>query len=207
MISDMPRIVSDRGKALVKPQRSVGRPARYTPELATRICNLIATGSTLRSAARACGIGWRTIARWNAQQPEFREAYESARETRTLVWAEQCLDIVDNATGDYVKNPKTGKLELNRENVHRAKLRVDERHWQMARLDPRLWGDKQQVDVKTDYSLWTEEQRLRKVHEIIGLIEEIKRGPEMPPPLEYRAEEPEEEPQPIGGIGSRLPRL
>ena len=95
---------------------------------------------------------------------------------------------------------------MNRENVHRAKLRVDERHWQMARLDPRLWGNRQQVDVKTDYSLWTEEQRLRKVHEIIGLIEQINRGPELPPPLEYRPEEPEEEPQTIGGIGGRLRR-
>ena len=204
MISDMPRIVSDRGKALAKPQRPVGRPARFTPELATRICNLIATGATLRSAAKTCGIGWRTVARWNAQHPEFREAYESARETRTLVWAEECVSIVDDASGDYIKNPKTGKLEFNRESVHRAKLRVEERHWQMARLDPRLWGDRQQVDVKTDYSLWTEEQRLRKVHEIIGLIEEIKRGPEMPPPLEYRWEEAEEEPP--SGIGGRLRR-
>jgi hypothetical protein len=202
----MPRIVSDRGKAVVKPQRPVGRPARFTPELATRICNLIATGSTLRSAAKTCGVGWRTIARWNIERPEFRAAYEEARATRTLVWAEQCLDIVDNATGDYVKNPKTGKQQFNHENVHRAKLRVEERHWQMARLDPRLWGDKQQVDLKHDYSQMTEAERLKKAYELIGLIEEIKRGPEMPPPLEYRWEEADEEPQPPG-IGGRLRRL
>jgi terminase small subunit-like protein len=100
-------------KALVKPRRRVGRPARYTPELAARICGLIATGSTLRAAAKACGISWRTVARWNVERPEFRAAYEQARETRTLLWAEECIDIVDNAQGDYVTNPKTGKQELN----------------------------------------------------------------------------------------------
>jgi hypothetical protein len=90
--------------------------------------------------------------------------------------------------------------------VHRARLRIDARKWQMVRLDPRLWGDRQQLDVKTDYSLWTEEQRLQKAHELIGLIQEIQRGPELPPPLEYRPEEKDEESQP-SGIGGRLRRL
>jgi hypothetical protein len=68
-------------------------------------------------------------------------------------------------------------------------------------------GDRQQLDVKTDYSLLTAEERLKKAYELIGLIEEIKRGPEMPPPLEYHPEETDEEPQPTGGIGGRLRRL
>src|SRR5215472_3916489 len=133
----MPRALGNRtAKLSDNSKRPVGRPARFTPELATRVCGLIATGSTLRAAAKSCGVGWRTVARWNVDRPEFREAYEDARATRTLVWAEECVDIVDDATGDYANNPKTGKLELNRENVHRAKLRVEERHWQMTRLDP-----------------------------------------------------------------------
>jgi len=149
----MSRIADNRKtKALGKPKRPAGRPPRFTPELAATICGLIATGSTLKAAAKACGVGWRTVARWNVERPEFREAYEQARETRTLVWAEECIDIVDRAKGDYVRNPKTGKLELNRANVHRAKLRIDERHWQMARLDPRLWGDRQAIRLKDDWS-------------------------------------------------------
>ena len=199
----MPRIVSDRGKALVKPQRSVGRPARFTPALATRICNLIATGSTLRSTAKTCGVGWRTVARWNVERPDFREAYESARETRTLVWAEECLDIVDDASGDYVENPKTGKLQFNHENVHRAKLRVDERHWQMARLDPRLWGERQQIDVKNDWTLLTEAERSRKADELIAMIRETREQPPEPPALVYRGEQaPDDEPSGTGAIGS-----
>ena len=161
-------------KALVKPRRRVGRPARYTPELAARICGLIATGSTLRVAAKTCGISWRTVARWNVERPEFRAAYEQARETRTLLWAEECIDIVDNATGDYVQNPKTGRLEFNRENVHRAKLRVDERHWQMSRLDPRLWGDRQEIQVKDDWTQLSIEERERRALKLIDMWDVIQ---------------------------------
>ncbi len=105
----MLRIIDNQPtKALAKPKRPTGRPPRFTPELAAKICGLIAARSTLRATAKACGVGWRTVARWNVERPEFREAYEQARETRTLVWAEECIDIVDRAQGDYVKNPKPG---------------------------------------------------------------------------------------------------
>jgi hypothetical protein len=199
----MPRIIDNRTtKALEKPKRPAGRPPRFTPELAAKISGLIATGSTLKAAAKACGVGWRTVARWNVERPEFREAYEQARETRTLVWAEECIDIVDHAKGDYVKNPKTGKLEFNRENVHRAKLRVDERHWQMARLDPRLWGDRQQVDIISSFENLSVEERERRALALIGRLEAIAALPE-PVVIDNESvedEEPAEPPKP-GGIG------
>ena len=86
----------------------------------------------------------------------------------------------------------------------RSKLRIETRQWQMSRRHPAEWGDKQQVDLKHDFSHMTEAQRLQKARELIGLVHEIQKGPELPPPLDYRPEEPEEEPQPIGGIGGRL---
>jgi len=172
IICPMTRIVG-RPKAKTKPKRPAGRPPRFTPELAAKICGLIATGSTLRAAAKACGVGWRTVARWNVEHPEFRAAYEQARETRTLVWAEECIDIVDDARGDYVENSKTGKPEFNRENVHRAKLRVDERHWQMARLDPRLWSDRSSVDVSANIMLLSPEERVQKALALFDLMEKF----------------------------------
>src|SRR5262249_37956201 len=95
-------------------------------------------------------------------------------ETGTLVWAEECIEIVDNAKGDYVTNPKTGKLEFNRENVHRAKLRVDERHRQMSRLDPRLWGDRQEIQVKDDWTQLSIEERERRSLKLIDMWEQIQ---------------------------------
>ena len=111
------------------------------------------------------------------------------------------MQIADNTSDDWSFNRESGKLTVNKEAMLRSKLRIETRQWQMSRRHPVEWGDRQQVDVKHDYSHMTEEERLRKAYELIGLIEEIKRGPEMPPPLEYRGEEPEEDEPQGGGIG------
>jgi terminase small subunit-like protein len=171
--SRMKQNVGQRGaKIPAKPKRPVGRPTRYTPELAARICGVIATGSTLRAAAKACGVGWRTAARWNVERPEFRAAYEQARETRTLVWGEEIIEIADDLKGDY-RQRRDGKTVQNKESVLRSKLRIEARQWVMARLDPRLWGDRQQIDVKADWMQLSEEERVRKAMNLLGMVREV----------------------------------
>src|SRR6185437_5924541 len=99
------------------------------------------------------------------------------------------------------------KRIFNSENVHRARLRIDARKWQMARLDPRLWGERQQIDLKNDWALLSEEERRRKAEELIAMIPKLREPPPQPPPLVYRAEEAlDEEPGTTGGIGSRPAR-
>jgi hypothetical protein len=170
----MPRIIDNRKtKALGKPKRPAGRPPRFTPELAARICGLIATGSTLRAAAKACGVGWRTVARWNIERPEFRAAYEQARETRTLLWGEEIIEIADDSSGDYKVNPTTGKTEFRRDNVLRSQLRIETRKWVMARLDPKQWGDKQSVDVSANIMMLSPEERVQKALQLFDLMEKF----------------------------------
>jgi hypothetical protein len=117
------------------------------------------------------------------------------------------LQIADNTSDDWSFNRESGKLTVNKEAMLRSKLQIETRQWQMSRRHPMEWGDKQQVDLKHDYSHLTEEERLKKAYELVDLIREIQRGPEMSRPLEYRPEETDEEPQPTGGIGGRLRRL
>jgi hypothetical protein len=103
------------------------------------------------------------------------------------------------ATTSKTRRPR--KPEFNRENVHRAKLRVEERHWQMARLDPRLWGERQTIDLKGDWPILSEEERRRKADEMIAMIREMQ-TPLQPPPLVYRPQEaPDDDEPPTGGIG------
>ena len=70
----------------------------------------------------------------------------------------------------------------------------------MSRLLPQQWGDKQQIDIKNDWALLTEEERRRKAEELIAMIRELKEPPMQPPPLVYRPEEAPDEPEP-GGFG------
>ena len=128
--------------------------------------------------------------------PQFREDLLRAREIRgDLSFGEQILDIADNTADDWSYNPQSGKLSVNKEAMLRSKVRIEARRFHMERLQRHTWGEKQRVDLKHDFSHLTEEERLRKVVELIGVIEEIQRGPERPPPLVYRPEEgPDEEP-------------
>jgi hypothetical protein len=159
-----------------KPKRAAHRPTKFTPELGENICELIACGWLMKDAARHFGIPPETVCRWVVRHEGFREAYAAARAQRTEIWGEEIIAIADDAMGDYTTD-EHGNCVFNVENVHRARLRIDARRWQMVRLDPRLWGDRQQID-------------LRKLQE----------PPPGPPPLVYRWEEAPEEVEP-GRIG------
>ena len=122
-----------------------------------------------------------------------------------LSFAEDILDIADDAQNDWGETAK-GRPVVNKQLVRRSKLRIEARQFHMSRLHRQTWGEAAKIDIKHDYSQMTEAERLKKAHELVGLIREIQKGPELPPPLEYRPEEPDEEPQP-SGIGGRLRRL
>jgi hypothetical protein len=57
--------------------------------------------------------------------------------------AAEIIAIADDTVGDYVeKENAKGKLQMvpDRENIARAKLRIDVRMWLMARLAPQVYG-------------------------------------------------------------------
>ena len=103
----------------------------------------------MKDAARHFGIPPETVCRWVVRHEAFREAYAVARVQRTEIWAEEIIEIADDATRDYTTD-EHGNRVFNRENVHRARLRIEARKWIMARLDPRLWGYRQEIRVQND---------------------------------------------------------
>ena len=145
----MPHTVRPKAAPPTKPKRAAHRPTKFTPDLGEKICELIACGWLMKDAARHFGIPPETVCRWVVKHEAFREAYAVARAQRTEIWAEECIEIADDAARDYKIN-KNGNLVFNPENVHRAKLRIDARRWQMVRLDPQLWGERQQIGQNGD---------------------------------------------------------
>jgi terminase small subunit-like protein len=184
--SPMPRGVGHReAKNLTKPKRAVGRPARYTPALAARICVAIATGSTLGDAAKTCGVGRRTVARWRFQHPEFRSMYEQARLDRNDMWGEEIVEIADGRDADY-EIGANGQTVQVKENVLRSRLRMEGRQWVMSRLAPQQWGERQQVDLKADMLLqMPEEQRVKKALELLDMVREVVNRPKERRPIRY----------------------
>jgi hypothetical protein len=109
-----------------------------------------------------------------------------AREVRgDFSFGEQILEIADNTANDRSYNAQTGKLSVNKEVVLRSKVRIEARQFHMARLHPQQWGDRQQIDLKGDWSLLSEDERRRKAEELIAMIQELREPPPQPPVLAY----------------------
>lgn len=182
------------GKGGFKPGQSgnpkgapLGSRSLYTPARGMAVCEHVAAGMTFAAACEAEGISARLGVRWRFRHPEFREMYEQARLDRVDTWSEEMIDIADYRGGDYKlamtdKNGKplideegnpTAKPILVKENVLRSKLRIETRQWNISRLNPQQWGDRQQIDLKADWVRLSEEERVRKAMRLLGMVREV----------------------------------
>src|SRR5262249_28001575 len=126
-----------------------------------------------------------------------------ARLRADFSFGEQIIDIADNTSDDWLHDPGTDKLRVNKEFVLRSKIRIEARQFHMSRLHPQTWGDRKQIDIKNDWAFLGEDERRRKAEELIAMIRELKEPPMQRPPLVYHAEEPaEDDDQQQRGIGS-----
>jgi len=182
-----------------------GRPTGYGPGIANKVCSLVASGKTLRAACIVLKIPEDTAYGWLFSYDEFRQSYTHARHIRAdIAFGEQILDIADDGRNDWIEAKNGGAPRLNKEAILRSKIRIEARQFHMSRLHPQQWGERQQIDVKNDWALLSEDERRRKAEEIIAMIRELREPPPQPPPLVYRPEEPpDDEPSATGGIGSR----
>lgn len=133
-------------------ENKVGRPSDYTQELADKICSQLSMGKSLRSVCKEEGMpSAQTIFNWFRTNKEFLEQYARAKQESADAMAEEILDISDDGTNDWVTITMPGGYEKeveNREVVNRSKLRVDTRKWLMAKMKPKVYGDK--LDVTSD---------------------------------------------------------
>lgn len=93
-----------------------------------------------------------TIFNWFRTYPQFLEQYTRAKEEAADAMAEDIIDISDDGTNDWMEDNydkgRTPGYALNGENIQRSKLRVDTRKWLMAKMKPKVYGDK--VDMTTN---------------------------------------------------------
>ena len=120
------------------------RPTTYTPRLAAKVCARIAEGESVRAIAQAAGMpASATIYLWLNGREDFRSMYAAACEERADALVEEMLAIADDASADWRPAGKDGQdRAFDRENLARAKLRIETRRWRAARLAPRKYGDR-----------------------------------------------------------------
>lgn len=82
-----------------------------------------------------------TVYTWLAREPEFSEKYIKAREIQAGNLLDEIPEIADDSSLDEVFTDE-GKRMLNSEFVQRSRLRVEARLKYAAKICPRKYGDK-----------------------------------------------------------------
>lgn len=143
-----------------------GRKSTFTQELGDRICALIATNTVgLKRLVQIyddlpdeC-----TIREWRFMFPKFGTQYAQAKLFQAELLAEECLDIADDGTNDWMASlseEEQEKYRLNGEHVQRSRLRIDTRKFFASKLLPKKYGDF--VGLETDESKREEYKKKRE---------------------------------------------
>lgn len=115
----------------------MARPSTYTPELGLAICERMALGGTVREICRNQKMpAESTVRRWALVNDEFSSLYALARERQADAWFDEALRISREA--DSSGDPKL---------VPGSRLYVDTLKWAAAKLRPRAYSDKHQVEM------------------------------------------------------------
>lgn len=103
--------------------------------------------------SRAAVFKWLAIGNEKGADPlysRFVDQYTRAREEQADTIFDECLQIADDATNDYMdKINSEGEVvgqTLNTEHVQRSKLRIDTRKWMAGKMRPKKYGDKLEVE-------------------------------------------------------------
>jgi hypothetical protein len=139
-------------KEPVEPKKT-GRPTDYTPELADKLLEKIASGDSLRSICETDEFPSKvTVLKWLAKDADFRAKYSAAKELGAEAIAEEIFDISDDGRNDWMEklnfNGGVKGWEQNGESVNRSKLRVDSRKWYLSKIMPKKYGEKQAVALE-----------------------------------------------------------
>lgn len=131
--------------------RPVGRPTVFTPELGQAICDAIS--DTQRGLKFICRNNDAfpdrlTVLRWLREKEEFRNHYAQAKAYQADYMAEEIIDVSYDDKEDYkVICDKDGRERtvLVAEAINRSRLKVDSLKHISAQLEPKKWGNKQEI--------------------------------------------------------------
>lgn len=120
-------------------EKKDGRPTIYSDELAKEICLRISNGRSLSSVCRDKDIpSRRTVYDWLADEDkkDFLHRYREADLQRADYHADELIEIADSVKADTAE-------------VAKARLQIDTRKWQVARMNATKYGDKVEIDNKS----------------------------------------------------------
>lgn len=112
----------------------LGRPTKYTDELADRICAELGHGKSLRTVCSPDEMpSFQTVFSWLRTRPDFLEQYTRAKEESADALVDEMIYLTDNVAQD-------------KDAINKVRLQVDTRKWTASKLKPKKYGDKLDVE-------------------------------------------------------------
>lgn len=104
---------------------------------ATAICGDVASGMSVVKACRKKGrVARSTFMLWVQEDRQgIQSLYKAATKERAHAFAEEMVDIADSVKGK------------SSDEVQAAKLRIDVRKWNAARMEPSVYGDRVRTEL------------------------------------------------------------
>jgi hypothetical protein len=100
----------------------------------------IERGKSLVDACKQNGLGTVAFYDYIGKEAEAANKYTRACEARAEILFADILTIADDARND----------EDNPQATQRARLQIDARKWVLAKMVPKKYGDKMQVDIQQE---------------------------------------------------------
>ena len=107
----------------------LGRPTKYSETVSDDICDRIANGKSLINICGELNLSYSQVMVWLRKYPDFTDKYARAREIQADWYADEIISVIDNAKSD-------------RNEIERAKIKIDALKWIASKLKPKKYGDK-----------------------------------------------------------------
>jgi hypothetical protein len=122
------------------PKPKIGRPSKYTPELAAEICERLSNGEPLRQICRDAHMpAWQKIYEWMARDENLSGAIARAREVGQDAIAEQ-IWIEMLSEPERILSEGGGRIDSGY--VQLIKARADVGLKLLAKWNPKRYGDR-----------------------------------------------------------------
>ena len=141
-------------------KKKVGRPPKFTKDIANEICEKLSVGESLISICRSDHIPDRvTVYKWlsagvkldaDKNMVEFLNKYTRARELQADSFFDEAIDIADFSENDTItKEDRQGNEyeTVNHEAIQRSRLRVDTRFKVAAISRPKKYSEKRIMEL------------------------------------------------------------
>ena len=128
------------------PKKKNGRPTIYTQKAASKICERLALGESLRGICREDKMpDMSTVVRWlcNDHPPddpryEFRAQYLRARIAQAELMVDEILDLADDTSHDVLYDTDGYPVKASNVRIQRHKLQCDVRMFFLTKVLPRF---------------------------------------------------------------------